>query len=298
MAKTKAKSKTQAKQKPDLKDTLKSFRLKQDTINTFVGLVAVIVFGFIGLNYFTNRQQENATPPVGNEETKSEVKTHTVAEGDDLWKIAEKYYGDGFKWEEIARANNITDPNLIEKGQTLSLPDITDSAVLADASVSAIVTPTISQSVTVTPEPTNTPTATATPSPQITKVAVSDTVPDDRIHTVSKGEGLWQIAEKYFGSGYNWVDIAKENSIKSPYVITTDQKVVIPEVDAKTKTTKDTAATDAISGDSYKVKSGDSLWTISVRAYGDGYKWTDVAKANNISNPSLITPDQELKLPR
>lgn len=55
-----------------------------------------------------------------------------------------------------------------------------------------------------------------------------------------------------------------------------------------------------INGTSYTIQKGDSLWTISVRAYGDGYKWTEIWKANKkmISNPNLIFAGNKLVLPR
>src|SRR5579872_3709216 len=33
----------------------------------------------------------------------------------------------------------------------------------------------------------------------------------------------------------------------------------------------------------YIVKSNDSLWTIAVTVYNNGYKWVDIAKANNLA---------------
>ncbi len=53
-----------------------------------------------------------------------------------------------------------------------------------------------------------------------------------------------------------------------------------------------------IVGNSYKVGEGDSLWDISVRAYGDGYRWPEIASLNNIQNPDLIYPGQVFKLPK
>jgi nucleoid-associated protein YgaU len=43
---------------------------------------------------------------------------------------------------------------------------------------------------------------------------------------------------------------------------------------------------------------GDSLWKIAVRAYGDGYKWVSIAKANKLVNPNLIHSGNVLTLPR
>jgi nucleoid-associated protein YgaU len=51
-----------------------------------------------------------------------EPKTYIVQEGDYLFLIAEKVYGDGNLWTKIAEANNLTEPNFIHKGNILILP--------------------------------------------------------------------------------------------------------------------------------------------------------------------------------
>ena len=50
---------------------------------------------------------------------------YTVEAGDSLWKIAEKIYGDGSKWNRIYQNNRdvIRRPGLIMPGQVLKLPD-------------------------------------------------------------------------------------------------------------------------------------------------------------------------------
>lgn len=55
---------------------------------------------------------------------------------------------------------------------------------------------------------------------------------------------------------------------------------------------------DKITGNSYTIKSGDDLWNIAVRAYGDGYKWVEIAQANKLEDPNLIHSDNKLVLPR
>ena len=53
-----------------------------------------------------------------------------------------------------------------------------------------------------------------------------------------------------------------------------------------------------IAGATYTVVAGDYLWEIAERAYGDGYKWVDIARANNLSNPDLIFVGAKFTLPR
>ena len=127
-----------------------------------------------------------------------------------------------------------------------------------------------------------------------------------KTHTVSQGEHLWSIAEKYYDSGYNWVDIAKENKLYAPYVVTLGQELTIPQtaqiaVDKpQVKAVQETATQDSILSDQYTVVKGDTLWKIAVRAYGDGYQWTKVYQANKdqISDPNVIEKEMTLKLPR
>lgn len=124
-------------------------------------------------------------------------------------------------------------------------------------------------------------------------------------YTVEAGDHLWKIAEKVYGSGYNWVDIAQENNLTNPGVVTVGEELKLPKVPVKEvkKMTADAPkmeeeVSNKIEGDSYTVVKGDNLWDISVRAYGDGYKWVEVAKYNDMSNPGYIEVDQVIKLPR
>lgn len=46
----------------------------------------------------------------------------------------------------------------------------------------------------------------------------------------------------------------------------------------------------------YTVKKGDTLWNICKQHLGDGQKYKEIAKLNNIKNPDLIYPGQVLRL--
>ena len=115
-------------------------------------------------------------------------------------------------------------------------------------------------------------------------------------YEIKEGDTLWSIAEKEYNDGLKWTEIAKENEIENPNVIEKGTKLTLPAI-AKSEV-KEGDSSNKVTGGSYKVIEGDNLWDICVRAYGDGYKWAEVAKANNIPNPNLIYPDNNLKLPR
>lgn len=136
-----------------------------------------------------------------------------------------------------------------------------------------------------------------TPS-QTIKEGVPEGLPT--VHKVIQGENLWQIAEKYFGSGYNWVDIAKENRLANANYLLVGQELTIPKTEVKRPAGQPPTVSDGepITGSTYTTVRGDHLWGIAVRAYQDGYRWTEIAKANNLAQPDLIHPGNVLTLPR
>lgn len=120
-----------------------------------------------------------------------------------------------------------------------------------------------------------------------------------KIYTVKQGDDLWHIAESLYGSGYNWVDLAKANKITNADQIEAGTKLTVPDVKKiKPETTPTTVASnDKITGNSYTVKQGDNLWDIAVRKYNDGYKWTQIAQVNKLVNPDLIFVGDKISLP-
>ncbi len=118
-------------------------------------------------------------------------------------------------------------------------------------------------------------------------------------HTVVSGETLWSISEKYYKTGYNWVDLVSANNLANADAIKEGQQLVIPtvtpivpqgQVASGEAVTQPTAKT-------YTIVQGDSLWKIAVAQYGDGYKWSAIAQANSLTNPDLIHAGNVLTLP-
>jgi LysM repeat protein len=57
------------------------------------------------------------------------------------------------------------------------------------------------------------------------------------------------------------------------------------------------ASASAPSGATYTVQSGDSLWAIAGAKLGNPLLWPEIWHSNQISNPNLIYPGQQLRLP-
>ena len=67
---------------------------------------------------------ENAPKESSGSDEYDATQYHVVVKGDTLWKIAQKYYGDGSLYPNIFEANRdiLKDPNLIKVGQKLRIP--------------------------------------------------------------------------------------------------------------------------------------------------------------------------------
>ena len=173
----------------DLKSILKSLKLNESTISMALGAIVIVVVGVLVVNYFKDR---GTTIPGLTEE--SELTTHTVAEGETLWSISEKYYGSGFNWTDISEANNLENPGAIEVGQKLSLPDVESKL------------------------------ATTT---EVKTAATADAI-TGATYEVVRGDSLWKIAVRAYGDGYRWVEIAKENKLANPDIIHAGNILVLP----------------------------------------------------------------------
>jgi len=202
-----------------MRDILKQIKLNESTVSMILGAAVIIVVGLLVVNYFKNISPvENLSDGISTENITLPT-SHTVAEGETLWNISEKYYKTGYNWVDIQEANELANANAIEKGQTLLIPDVSPRMPEEE----------IEELATATPEATVEPTST----------------PESK------------------------------------------QEVVAQETDSK----------NLITGSEYTVQRGDTLWDIAVGAYGDGYRWTEIAEANNLSNPNVIHAGNVFILP-
>jgi LysM repeat protein len=67
-------------------------------------------------------EEAHAEEAAAHPEPEPAARTYTVESGDTLWAISERFYGDGSKYQVIADASGISNPDLIQPGQVLTIP--------------------------------------------------------------------------------------------------------------------------------------------------------------------------------
>ena len=104
-------------------------------------------------------------------------------------------------------------------------------------------------------------------------------------YVVEKGDSLWKISMKTYGTGYAWEKIYEANKGvlgNNPSQISSGIRLVLPDTSE--------ASID------YTVSKGDTLWSISHNMCGNGNVWNTIASYNNIENPRTIEPGQILRI--
>lgn len=123
-----------------------------------------------------------------------------------------------------------------------------------------------------------------------------------KTYVVQEGDDLWNIAEKFYGSGFNAYDISLANKITDSSNISAGQKLIIPQVTPRQPTVGDISAiaTSQVTyvENKYVVQPGDSLSIIAQKVYGDIFAWPRIMNANNLLTPDSIEAGMVLIIPR
>ena len=175
------------------KDLLNSDSL----VSLALGLGVVLLLGILIARYFSNRMNPQMSPEAAKTENMTPIPlpaTYTVKAGDSLWTISEAHYKTGYNWVDIRDANSLTNPDRIEVGQQLSVPDVKPRL----------------------------------PEGQISASETTMVKPKVEQYTVQSGDSLWNIAVAQYNDGYRWVDIAKANKLANPDLIFAGNVFMLP----------------------------------------------------------------------
>lgn len=176
----------------------------QSKLSMILGGLIILVVGILVFNYFNRNKSEvgpaqNTTNEEQNISPDKLPGKYTVVEDDTLFEIAQKYYNDGYKYPEIAKTNNLADPDILEKGKVLEIPKL-ETATLPS------------------------------PSPQTESSENSEWGPKitANTYTVTADDWLSKIAGRAYGDIYAYERIAKANNISNPNMIEVGMTLTIP----------------------------------------------------------------------
>ncbi len=210
----------------DLKNILKTFKLNESTVSMVLGAVVILIVGILVVNYFKKSDEGDTFIAETTQETSEspqEGKKYVVKEGDTLWSIAEEAYGDGFSWTKIAEANDLSLQSSIEEGQELDIPDL---GMTSEESQMADEEEEMEEPVAMEEE---TQKETLMKSEEETEAeAMSQVEITGDTYTVVHGDNLWKISERAYGTGFKWVEIARENNLANPNLIHAGNVLKLP----------------------------------------------------------------------
>lgn len=219
-------ARTSKKTEGDYLDKLNNeVQSNQSRLSLILGALIVLVIGILVFNYF-NRNQSNLGPSQQTEKEEDVSPQnlpgkYTVKDGDTLFLIAQNYYNDGYKYTEIAKANNLENVDLLETGQVLEIPKVAE-----------IILPTPPPQPTPTPKEEQTPTNLADGA----KGAPDGTLIQEEwgpkitstTYTVVAGDWLSKIAGRAYGDIFAYKKLAEVNNIPNPDLIYPGMILTIP----------------------------------------------------------------------
>lgn len=164
-------------------------------------------------------QGQQGTPTPTPAPIKKDQKEYTVQEGDTLWSIAERRYGSGHNYTDIMSANNMANPDALEKGQKLALPDVEPKTATTGAAQNN--EQGEQQQMQAQDKDKD-----KEQSQQQDKQQQADSQTTE--YTVQPGDTLALISQKVYGTQENWQRIAEANNIMNPDQIAVGMKLMIP----------------------------------------------------------------------
>ncbi|WP_432799412.1 LysM peptidoglycan-binding domain-containing protein [Poriferisphaera sp. WC338] len=228
-----------------------------------------------------NKPVENASTHV----------MHTVKSNENLYRIAQKYYGNGDLWRKIAKANpkNVNSDGHVRSGIKLIIPrqpkaELTFVPVTNEGARRTVVTPQIRLS-----------------------ASSANTI------KVSPGDTLSELSQKHLGSVRHWKKLlqANKDQMQNASDLRSGMTLKLPVIANNTSASRNNViqrntiaelrqpTRPVTRTQTYKVQSGDNLTNIALSQLKDGSRWREIYELNKatLDSPDSVKVGQTLKLP-
>jgi len=116
------------------------------------------------------------------------TRTHTIARGDTLSELSQRYLGTARRWSEIVNANPGLQPNRLIVGETINIPGSGSEGGTGSPAASA----------------------------------------SGNGHTIARGDTLMKISQQYYGTTTRWREILDANPGVDPQKLYVGKTLVIP----------------------------------------------------------------------
>ncbi len=236
------------------------FGVRSDAIRQLNGLTAASP---IAPGQILRVPLPEALPAAAQSEPSQDLdRTHTVRPGETLQTIGQRY---GVDWLALARANNMSNPNLIHVGQVIVLPS---SARLDEASAARAAADSVAP---------------------VRTMRSAKAGRQYRLHVAQYGDDLNRIAQTY---GISAFDISNLNGFRGDARLYLGDLVLLPQSAVAAPALRSFSASDGLR--QHVVEPGETVALIAAR-YGRSI--AEIAAANNLLNPDRIEVGQVLIIP-
>src|SRR3989344_2096742 len=108
------------------RDISERIRLDESYVSLILGAVVVFGLSVVAFLFIREGGYQNPVPTLDKTNIPQITvtqKTYVLKDGESLWDVAVKFYGDGYRYVDIINANKLENPDYVPPGTRLIIPN-------------------------------------------------------------------------------------------------------------------------------------------------------------------------------